>query len=411
MHRRFAALLLLLCLPAAAGASGYRIPETSFRSTALAGAYVAGADAADAAYYNPANLLRLEPEGQWETGLQWIALPAVEFRGLVGAAAADGASRSEAIGIPYFHYVAPKRGDAWRFGVSLAAPAGLAKRWETPVQRAFAEKYALEVAELNPSVAWRGDGRWRFGAGLRLVSSKGEVGATHPAGAYAFTIEGDGLDAGWNLAAAYRAAPDVDLALTYRSEVHLDLAGTNRGRLFLPAPVNALRSFDTATKVRLPLPAACDLGVAWRAGRTRYEFVVERVLWSAYRTLDFAYADPVVEAALGAPKAKNWKDTTVFRLGARRPLDAKWTLYGGLVFDPTPVPDATISFDLPDADALALSLGAVKKVREDLEVGFAACYVEKKERFVAPGANLGGIAGRFSGGGAMLCNLTARYRF
>jgi len=36
-------------------AAGYKIPEQSLNSTALAGAYVSNTSAADAAYYNPAN--------------------------------------------------------------------------------------------------------------------------------------------------------------------------------------------------------------------------------------------------------------------------------------------------------------------------------------------------------------------
>ena len=41
-------------------ASGYRIPEQSLNTTALSAAYVASTPAADASYYNPANMSWLE---------------------------------------------------------------------------------------------------------------------------------------------------------------------------------------------------------------------------------------------------------------------------------------------------------------------------------------------------------------
>ncbi|NCC94022.1 MAG: hypothetical protein EOM10_12190, partial [Opitutae bacterium] len=45
-------------------ASGYRIPEQSVNSTARAGGYVAHTPAADASYFNPANMDWLDSKAQ-----------------------------------------------------------------------------------------------------------------------------------------------------------------------------------------------------------------------------------------------------------------------------------------------------------------------------------------------------------
>ena len=57
MKRTFSVLALASIFAAgSARASGYRIPEQSYDSTAKAGANIASAQNADAAYYDPANM-------------------------------------------------------------------------------------------------------------------------------------------------------------------------------------------------------------------------------------------------------------------------------------------------------------------------------------------------------------------
>ncbi|MFN2355256.1 MAG: outer membrane protein transport protein, partial [Desulfopila sp.] len=60
--------------------SGYRIPEQSADSTAKAGAHVASARGADAAYFNPANMSFMANDG-WvvEGDLSYIHLTEIEY--------------------------------------------------------------------------------------------------------------------------------------------------------------------------------------------------------------------------------------------------------------------------------------------------------------------------------------------
>ncbi len=46
----------------------------------------------------------------------------------------SGESEEENLPIPFFHYVAKPMGD-FRWGVSMVAPGGLTKRWETSIKK------------------------------------------------------------------------------------------------------------------------------------------------------------------------------------------------------------------------------------------------------------------------------------
>ncbi|MFW9619612.1 MAG: transporter, partial [Sulfurospirillum sp.] len=87
-------------------ASGYRIPEQSLNSVALSAAYVAGANGADASYYNPANMSFMENGAFTEVAMTYINLPKVDFSGTAPVAySAD--SKEEQFLMPNLHYVSP----------------------------------------------------------------------------------------------------------------------------------------------------------------------------------------------------------------------------------------------------------------------------------------------------------------
>jgi long-chain fatty acid transport protein len=133
-------------------ASGYRIPEQSLNSVALSGAYAAGANGADASYYNPANMAFMEDGASLESALTYINLPSVKYSDKQNSLY-DGQSKKEQFIVPTFHYVSPKQGN-FRYGLSLVAPAGLSKRWDNAYAKATAKEFTLKVFELNPTMRY-----------------------------------------------------------------------------------------------------------------------------------------------------------------------------------------------------------------------------------------------------------------
>ena len=412
MKRMIKGLTLSAVASSVVMAGGYKIPEQSLNSMALGGAYVAHTTGADTAYFNPANMVFLGEKQYVEGALTLATLPPIDYYGVAE-------SKRENIVIPSFHYVSAPMGD-FRWGVSMTAPAGLTKRWDAQPGKAYSEEFTLKVIELNPSIAYKVSENFSVGAGLRMVYSEGVVKSDAsglpipgvPAGLEPQRdMEGDTIEFGYNLAMTYKPTSDINLAMTYRSKVDLDEEGTAKLSGFG-------QSYDGSATVSVPLPAAFNVSVSktWENTFT-LELNYERTYWSAYKTLDFGYNKNIggfLGKSFDDPVDKNWKDTNTFRIGATIVVD-KMTMMMGFALDETPVPDETISFELPDSDAKVFSLGFRYQQTESLSWGAAFLYDSKEPRSVGRGiadnAVIKANGASFSGGGAFLTTVGMAYEF
>jgi len=399
-------------------AGGYKIPEQSLNSMALGAAYVAHTTGADTNYYNPANMSFMDESKSYvEGGLTLAHLPSNVY----SLGPASGESEVEDLPIPFFHYVAPAIGD-FRWGVSMVAPGGLTKRWETPFQKATAEEFTLKVVELNPSMSYKIADNFSIGGGLRLIYSEGivksnsaDANAINPlVPSVARDMEGDTIEFGYNLALAYKPTSDINLAVTYRSNIDLGEEGT----AILSA--SGFPVYNGDASVEVPLPAALNIAISktWNDKFT-LEFNYERTYWSEYKTLDFEYGganiDPLTPV-FDDPIARNWKDTNTFRLGATIQMDNKITAMMGFAIDETPVPEETIGFELPDSDAKIFSMGFRYQQSENLSWGAAFLYDSKESLSLTPGAHEDPTSvlnngGTFTGGGAYLTTIGVAYEY
>jgi long-chain fatty acid transport protein len=394
-------------------AGGYKIPEQSLNSMALGAAYVAHTFGADTAYFNPASMVFMENKQYMEASVTLAHLFSQEY-----ALAGDlsGHSETENLPIATLHYVA-QGSDDFRWGVSMTVPGGLTKRWNTPYQKLSAEEFTLKNIEINPVVAYKVSDEFSVGAGLRLVYSEGIVKSD---GEGIFPIkremEGNTIEFGYNLAAMYKPTSDINLALTYRSNI--DLTEEGKANLYFG---NIGKQYDA--EVTVPLPAALNLAISktWQDTYT-LEFNYERTYWSTYENLDFDYKRTITNAVLAqafdAPKARNWKDTDTFRIGATVKISDKLTTMLGFAIDETPVPVENIGFELPDSDAKIYSIGFRYQQTPSLSWGAAFLYDKKDELTLKPGehedkssTNILNNGGKFSEGGAFLSTIGMVYEF
>ncbi len=403
---------------AALMAGGYRIPENSVNSMGLSAAYVANANGADSAYYNPANMAFEDGTQKAEAALTFISLSKITFEGTAptaGTGAPDSSgstSQGEQFFIPTLFYVSPALGD-WRFGAALVTPAGLSKRWEDQPGKGYANEFTLETVEFNPSFSYRVTPEFSVGGGVRLIYTSGVVKSASVASR---DMTGTGLDFGYNLALAYRPMPALKLAAAYRSNVDLNVDGT--AKLYFPdnQDYSGPKLYDGDAKVSVPVPAVLQLAAAYTFNEksdhaTTVEFVYERDYWSAYEKLDFDYAGDIgaLTPAFDDPIDKSWKDTDVYRLGLTQAL-GEWTLMAGIGKDETPVPEKTLNFELPDSDAWIYSLGA-RYDSGNWSAGLGMLYDTKESRTVSGSVNDNGIDGTFKDASALLVTAGVGFRF
>ena len=411
-----------LALSAIAGsvamAGGYKIPEQSLNSMALGAAYVAHTDGADSNYFNPANMSFMADDKQYiEGGLTFAYLPAITYNLMDPY---SGKSEDESIPIPFFHYVSRAYGD-YRWGVSLTAPGGLTKRWNTPAQRAYAEEFTLKIVELSPSLSYRVNEQFSVAGGLRLVYSEGIVKSNgdkmsaiigDPRANVARDMEGDTIEFGYNLALTYKPTSDINLAITYRSNVDLDEEGT------ATLSAGGMEMYHGEATVSVPLPAALNIAASktWNNMFT-VELNYERTFWSAYETLDFGYGGADIgplTPIFDTPIPKDWEDTNTFRISATVEMENGITAMMGFALDETPTIEKTIGFELPDSDAKIFSMGFRYQQTENLSWGLAMLYDAKDSFSVTKGAADNPVlanGGSFSGGGAYLTTIGISYEY
>lgn len=390
-------------------ASGYRIPEQSLSSVALSAAYVAGANGADASYYNPANMVFMDSGAQIEAAMTYINLPKVNYTDVLPAGVGlNGNSKEEHFFVPTMHYVSPMMGN-WRYGLSIVAPAGLSKRWDEAYGKATAEEFTLKVIEINPTASYRFNEQLSAGFGLRGVYSDGIVKST---AAVSRELTGDSIDFGYNLALTYKPIKELTLSSTYRSKVDLTVDGN--ADLYS----GATKVFNNiGASVTIPLPASLTLAAAYTLDKTTVEFVFERTYWSAYENLDFNYDQSIGGLApyFDAARPKNWKDVNAYRIGVTHQYSDALKLMAGFAIDKNPVPDSTLGFELPDSDAKLYSLGFEYKIDKKMSIGMAYLYDDKESRAIDNRLDevnpATGIHGTFTDSAAHLVTASLKYKF
>lgn len=380
-------------------AGGYKIPETSTNGIALSAANIAHNSSADTAYYNPANMIFMKNESSLEADLIYIGLAATKFN-----SSANISAKSENFILPSINYVSPKFENV-RVGLSISVPGGLSKRWSDSPAKDSAEEFTLEVVEINPTVAFKLSETISMGVGFRAVSSKGIVKSTSSASR---DMTGDSLDFGYNLALSYRPTKALEVGLTYRSNVDLTEKGNAR------LNIGTAKVYDGGANVSIPLPATLSLALAYTLStKTTLEFVYEKNYWSAYRSLDFGYVSSIpliIQPSMDAPISKEWKDTRAYRLGFTQELD-KFTLMAGVVIDNSPVPDKSLSFELPDSDSLSISFGSRYKINDRMNLGLSALYSMRENRTIKAANNNNKIEGEFSNSNVLIVSVGLGYKF
>ncbi len=400
--------LLALASILAAGtafASGYRIPEQSSDSVAKAGAHIASSVGADSSYYNPANMSWAADSWLTEIDLTYIGLASIDYTD-VRTPVFNGSSDTENFILPTFFVVSPDYSN-FRFGLSLTAPYGLAKKWDDYYPSLFAQKFELKVFDLNPNVSYKINEYVSIGGGVRAVFSTATAryGGSYPTGVVAnLDLDGDwSTDWGWNVALAVKPSEAFNISATYRSNVDLELSGTATGSSNVPAPF----SFDTKADVTLPAPAVFTLAAAYTWDDLTVEIAWDRTVWSEYEELNFQFNDPMAEAVFGNPTPKNWDDTDAFRISAAYAFNEAFTGMVGFAVDDNPVPDESLSFELPDSDAMLFSIGGRYTINEQMECGIGLLYDYKDSRTV----NNATVAGEFDNASALLISAGFSYMF
>jgi len=391
--------------------AGYQIPNNSINSQALSTANVANAHGADAAYYNPANMVYNDKRDSIELSVSYVTLEPISY------SSSDNIyhikSQTSTSIVPSLHYVSHKLNDKGiRIGFSIVSPAGLTREWKDAPASATAKNYTLNTIEFNPSVAIPITPTLSVGLGFRYILASGEIeldGSFIPlsptTAPYTLNMDGDAQAAGYNLAFSYNATKSLNISATYRSKIVLNIKGS-ADAIFAGTPISSKASISA------PIPANFIFALAYTFPTgTTIETTYDKTYWSAITETNFEFDDPTLENTIGRTAPKKWNDTVAYRVGLTQKLSTM-TLMTGFAYSTNASQDEQyVTFSSPETDFLTYSIGARYTINSNLELGLSALYAQGEERDISQPTHALGVNGTLGERDIYVLNFGAEYKF
>ena len=271
-----------------------------------------------------------------------------------------------------------KISDDFRFGVGVYAPFGLATEYKDGwFGSDLAVDSELEVIDIAPSLAYRLNDNWSFGASL--IARWGKVKMTNTSYGTGFSdFEIDGWGYYGRFGVMYEADENTRLGLAYQTkstEVEHTLKGSH-DMYGMPSVISALNAMNgewvggTVTR----LPEHWQVSGYRKIGNFGYSASVRRTHWQNFNEFTLTSTSP-----LGYHTSYyKWKNTWTVALGVDWFYNDTWTWRAGVAYDESPVPNAAArTVRIPDNDRYWISAGFTYKINENvkMDVGYAHLYL------------------------------------
>jgi long-chain fatty acid transport protein len=385
----------LLLVPVTSFGAGFALFEHGARGVALGGAFGATADDPTAIYYNPAGL-SFQTGTQFAAGVYFIT----ESSKFSGANPYPGQGYSVDMKSQIFYpphvYLEGDLTSNVRWGVGVFAPFGLGTWWPSDYAGKYISKRVdLRVFDVNPNLSFKLTDNVAFAVGvdyfysnLDLTRSLGvlnpytqqraEVGQVH-----LFTDFKGGW--GWNAGMLAKLGGGLSFGATYRSNVTVNYKGRASflqfptGYADFDAIVAAQVPFGTKpqAETKIKFPDEVRLALAWHGEKWGIEGDFVRQGWSSFKDLPITLPDYPL---LSETRPENYKDSNAYRLGIEYKASPNlWWQLGGVV-DKTPVPTASVSPLLPDAERKGASIGASIGLTAKTRLDVSYFYLKFKDR-------------------------------
>jgi len=408
MMRKFVLFLCVFTLMTAATASlqagGFGV--TAKGASGLGNAYAGGAAAAEdvsTVYWNPAGMTRLA--GHSGAASLVVNTPGYEFQPAqtatnalgqpiepLGANGGDAGVTSWLPNIFYSHSVS----DKFKVGIDIVVPYNLDTEYDSRwAGRYYAVNSQLQTYDFNPAVAYRISDQWSLGGGINaqyldmemthavdfgLINTL-ELGNAFPLipstpdSDGSVQVSGDDWGFGFNLGVLLELSENTRYGLTYRSKVEHSIDG-QAGFTYpsaAPGVGSASGLVNQNAMVAIDMPAAASLSGYHRFGQWA---LMGDITWTQWSTLDELRIDYANAGVADDVTTLKWDDTIRMAVGVTWFFSDQWTWRGGLAFDQTPVPSASLQTPaIPDEDSFWLSLGGSWKFAEKWGLLFGGAYI------------------------------------
>lgn len=353
-------LLTYLLFSTSGYSVGFYNPDQGAKSQGQANAFVAQADDASAAYFNPA-------------GMAWIDGIVIQFGGMalltdiehLSPAGARTKTKDDAFFIPNFYVTGNVPNTDFSVGLNFNVPFGLGTDWGSgSFARFVAPDSELMMYNVNPSVAYKVNEKLAVAGGIDyyfsdLSNSQDTIagpmlGIPDTTTISSMKLDVDGSGWGWNAALLYRISEQHSFGISYRSKVDADLEGDLK-LSDLPAALGLGPSMTVDASLEFKYPSYVKAGYAFRPNeKLKVEFDIDWLEWSRFDTLTVEIDSPGLP---DIPSVREWDDSFIYAIGLEYILNESWCLRAGYAFADTPVPEKTFIPDVPRSDLSVVSVG------------------------------------------------------
>jgi len=373
----FSSLFLASCLPLAASAGGFRLPDQDAFATARGEAFVATADNASAIFYNPAGIAQLEGQ-DIRGGLYGIDINTT-FHSPAPPAGNGGSFGNEKNlhAVPQFFYTLSHTNLPVAFGLGIYSPYGLSSEWpDNTGFRTVGTQASLTYITINPAVAFKLSRNFSIGGGITVNYADADLQQGLLPFPYnnSFELKGNGWAVGYNLGLLWKPIEQVSFGASFHSATKVNLTGQTETTFtgVLPAPIY------NSTSAEFPFPLNVVFGVSYRpTPKWNLEFDADYTDWSTLGTVNAQQSAPIVPLGIpqNVPITFNWQPSWYYEFGATRYFDNGWQVSAGYIFNESAVPDANYNPVVADVDRHFFSIGTGFKGRHfDFDVAYQLGY-------------------------------------
>lgn len=343
----------------AAHANGLRVVSQDAFAAARGEAFVATADNAAAAYYNPAGLTQLT-NTQFRAGIYGLHLdPTFQPPATAPNAGETYDINKKFAFVPDLYLAHTLESAPLSFGLAINAPFGGTIAWPDDTGfRTVATKGTTVYLRFNPVVAWKISDALSIGGGLsanfaRVNLQQGLQPFSAPLVNY-FHFSGQGWALGGNAGVRWQPLDWLAFGGTFRSQTSFKLEGRTD---IEQQPVIGLTSLPASAHFEFPLEFG--LGVSVRpTPEWNVEFNADYTEWSSFGdVLIRQQGTPPFPIQQNVPVRLRWTGSWNYSVGVTRYLPHGWRISAGYLFDQNSVPDAYYTPLAADLDRHFFSVG------------------------------------------------------
>lgn len=374
--------LLLMLASATAYAGGYRVAAQGQRALAMGHAGVGVVNSAETAFFNPSGLVYLEDKLTVSAGVTGV-FSNVKWQ---NRSTGQFAETQQDPGTPFYFHAAYKVNEWLSLGLSVSTPYGSTVEWERNWPGShLVNDIDLSAIYIQPLVSLKLSEHFSIGGGPIFVT--GNVNFNRNANRTLtdeqgnrsnITIDDSGVtNTGWSASFMFTPVEELRIGFNYRSEILLNAEGGEATFSNFPnstlTPQNGTTGFDAT----LPLPAELTMGFAYQLNeKWLFAFDYQRAFWDVYNSLDIDFADPNVATSVNP---RNYKNASIYRMGAQYQATDNLQLRVGYYFDESPVQAGFFAPETPRNDANGYTAGLSFQVSEKFAIDASFLYVRFQE--------------------------------